>query len=132
MQDACNCETNSKRGFVGSKQFLASQNVPRLRNRSRATMWCKFCGPQLQKVLRTCQFLMNLTSKSFSRHRVAQILRTSTSKSALNMPVFNDFYFETTLAPQRGANFDNILGSRSSAPPSFSELTFRACKTTNL
>ena len=68
-------------------------------------------------MLRTCQFLTILTSKSLSRAGVVQILSMSTSKSTPNMPVFNDFDFQIALARRRGANFVDILGSRSSAPP---------------
>ena len=101
-------------------------------------------------MLRTCQFLTILTSKSLwraggvqflrsstsksaptppvfndfdfqivSRAGVVQILRSSTSKSAPNMPVFNDFDFQIALARRRGANFVDILGSRSFATPVF-------------
>ena len=73
-------------------------------------------------MLRSCQFLTILTSESLSRAGVAQILRSSTSKSVPIMPVFNDFHFRIALARRRGANFVDILGSRSSAPPRFSDL----------
>ena len=45
-----------------------------LPNRSRAQAWCKFCRLQLPKVLSHPQFLTILTSKSFSRAGVVQIL----------------------------------------------------------
>ena len=45
-----------------------------LPNRSRAQAWCKFWRLQLPKVLRPCQFLTMLTSKSLSRAGVVQIL----------------------------------------------------------
>ena len=70
-------------------------------------------------MLRTCQFLTILTSKSLSRAGVAQRLRSSTSKSAPNLPRFNDVDFRIALARRRGANFVDILGSRSSATPVF-------------
>ena len=70
-------------------------------------------------MLRTCQFLTILTSKSLSRAGVVQILRSSTSKSAPNLPRFNDFDFQIALARRRGANFVDILGSRSFATPAF-------------
>ena len=89
------------------------------KNRSRAQAWCKFCRGQLPKVLPACQFLTILTSESLSRAGVVQILSMSTSKSAPNMPVFNDFDFQIALARRRGANFVDILGSRSSATPVF-------------
>ena len=81
--------------------------------------WCKFCRYQLPKVLRHRQFLTILTSKSLSRAGVVQILSSSTCKSAPGMPVFNDFDFQIALARRRGANFVDILGSRSSATPAF-------------
>ena len=71
-------------------------------------------------MLRACQFLTILTSKSLSRAGVVQILGSSTSKSAPNMPFFNDFDFQIALARRRGANFVDILGSRS-----FATLVFR-------
>ena len=43
--------------------------------------------------------LKNQISKSPSRHSLAQILRSSTSKSAPRLPVFHDFDFQTALAP---------------------------------
>ena len=103
-----------------------------LPNRSRAQAWCKFLGLQLPKVLRHRQFLTIFTSKSLSRVGVVQILRSSTSKSAPNMPVFNDFDFQIALARRRGANFVDILGSRSSAPPRFSDLPLRTFEATKL
>ena len=51
------------------------------------------------------QFLTILTSKSFSRAGVVQILATSTSKSAPTLSVFNDFDFQIVLARRCGANF---------------------------
>ena len=48
------------------------------------------------------------------------------------MPVFNDFDFRIALARRRGANFVDILGSRSSAPPRFSDLPLRAFEATKL
>ena len=78
-----------------------------------------FADLNFKKVVRTCQLLTILTSKLFSRHSVVQILATWTSKSAPTLPVCNDFNFQIVLAPQRGANFDGILGSRSSAPARF-------------
>ena len=79
-----------------------------LPNRSRARAWCKFCETQLPKVVRTSQFLTILASESLSRAGVVQILRSSTSKSAPTMPVFNDFDFQIALARRRGANFVEI------------------------
>ena len=90
-----------------------------LRNRSGATARCKCCGAQLQKVSRTCLFLTVLTSEVLSRHSVVQILGASTSKSRPSLSVFNDVEFRTALAPQRGANVGDILGSWSSAPARF-------------
>ena len=86
-----------------------------------------------QKTSRDCQFLTILTSKSLSRAGVVQILRSSTSKSAPNPSSFNDFDFQIALARRRGANFVDILGNRSFAPPRFSDLytfaSFRSDKT---
>ena len=57
--------------------------------------------------------------KSLSRAGVVQILSISTSKSAPGLPVFNDFDFQIALARRRGANFVDILGSRSAATAVF-------------
>ena len=46
-----------------------------------------------------------LTSKSLSRAGVVQILPTSSSKSAPNLSVCNDFDFQIVLARRRGGNF---------------------------
>ena len=83
-------------------------------------------------MLRACHVLTILTSKSLSRAGVVQILRSSTSKSAPTPPVFNDFDFQIALARRRGANFADILGTRSSAPPRFSDLPLRAFEATKL
>ena len=48
------------------------------------------------------------------------------------MPVFNHFDFQIALARRRGANFVDILGSRSFAPPRFSDLPLRAFDATKL
>ena len=78
------------------------------------------------------QLLAILASKSLSRHSVVQIFLSSTSKSAPSMPVFKNFDFQIALAPQRGANFGGILGSRSFAPPRFSDLPLQAFEATKL
>ena len=70
-------------------------------------------------MLRHRQFLTILTSKSLSRAGVVQILRSSTSKSAPNLPRFNHFDFRIALARRRGANSVDLLGSRSSATSVF-------------
>ena len=88
-----------------------------LPNRSRAQAWCKFLGLQFPKMLRTCQFLTILTSKSFSRAGVVQILPTSTSKRAPNLSVFNDFDFQIDLARRRGANFVTSWAADPPHPP---------------
>ena len=97
-----------------------------------AQAWCKFCEAQLPKGLRHRQFLTILTSKSLWRAGVVQILRSTTSKSAPGLPVFNDFDFQIALARRRGANFVDILGSRSFAPPRFSDLPLRTFEATKL
>ena len=70
-------------------------------------------------MLRACQFLTILTSKSLSLAGAVWILRSSTSKSALNPRCFNDLNFQIALVRRRGANFVDILGSRSFATPVF-------------
>ena len=89
------------------------------KNRSRAQARCKFCRCQLPKVVRTHGVLTILTSESLSRAGVVQILSRSTSKSGPGMPAFNDFDFQIALARRRGANFVDILDSRSFATPVF-------------
>ena len=59
---------------------------------------------QPPKTSRAPGVLTILTSKSFSRAGVVQILWNSTSKSAPSMPRFNDFDFQIALARRRGAN----------------------------
>ena len=53
-------------------------------------------------------------------------------QSAPTPSVLNGFDFRIALAPQRGANFGDIFGSRTSAPPRFSELTLGAFEATKL
>ena len=84
-----------------------------------AQAWCNFCEAQLSKARRNPQVLTIFTAKSLSRAGVVQILSMSTSKSAPTPPVFNDFDFQIALARRRGANFVDILGSRSFATPVF-------------
>ena len=90
-----------------------------LPNRAGAQAWCKFWRLQLPKVLRTSQFLTILTSKSCWRAGVVQILATSTSKSAPNLSVFNDFDFQIVLARRRGANFGDFNFQKCSRTVSF-------------
>ena len=49
-----------------------------------------------------------LASKPLLCHSVVRVLRGPTSKSALTMPVFNDFDFQIALPPQQGANFGDL------------------------
>ena len=74
---------------------------------------------QRQKTSRDRQFLTILTSKSLSRASVVQILRSSTSKSAPNLLVFNDFGFQIAIARRRGANFVDVNFQKCSGPASF-------------
>ena len=70
-------------------------------------------------MLRHRQFLTILISESLWRAGVVQILSRSTSKSRPNPRCFNDFDFQIALARRRGANFVDILDSRSFATPVF-------------
>ena len=117
-RNPCACHANSTLNLKKRPGHLVFSRFW-LPNRSRAQALCKFCRLQLPKVLRRRQFLTILTSKSSSRAGVVQILRSSTSKSAPTPPVFNDFDFQIALARRRGANFVDILRSRSSATPVF-------------
>ena len=72
-----------------------------------------------QKVVRDPGVLTILTSKSFSRAGVVQILATSTSKSALSPSVFNDFDFQIVLTRRRGANFGDFNFQKCSRTLSF-------------
>ena len=72
-----------------------------------------------QKVVRDPGVLTILTSKSFSRAGVVQILATSISKSAPRPSVFNDFDFQIVLARRRGANFGDFNFQKCSEPLSF-------------
>ena len=53
------------------------------------------------------------------RAGVVQILPTSTSKSAPNLSVFNDFDFQIVLARRRGANFGDFNFQKCSDHASF-------------
>ena len=72
-----------------------------------------------QKVVRAPGVLTILTSKSFSRAGVVQILATSTCKSAPTPSVFNDFDFQIALARRRGANLGDCNFQKCSEPLSF-------------
>ena len=72
-----------------------------------------------QKVVRDPGVLTILTSKSFSRAGVVQILPTSTSKSRPRLSVFNDFDFQIVLARRRGANFRDFNFHKCSRTLSF-------------
>ena len=63
------------------------------------------------------------------RAGVVQILSMSTSKSGPGVPVFNDFDFQIAVACRRGANFVDILGSRSFATPGPTFASLRSDKT---
>ena len=118
-------------------RFGASSNPPRLatflqpsRTPAPATYFATCRNPcachakhtltSTLKTPRNRQFLTILTSKSFSRAGVVQILRSWTSKRAPKPSSFNDFNFRIALARRRGANFvDIFFGSRSFATPAF-------------
>ena len=100
-------------------RFGASSNPPRLpaatlTNPCACHVFCNLSKSlrlprkthfQPPKTPRAPSVLTILTSKSISRAGVVQILTTSTSKSAPNLLVFNDFDFQIALARRRGANF---------------------------
>ena len=71
---------------------------------------------ELQEVPRCRQFLTVLISKSLSRAGGVPILAMSTSKSVPRLPVLTIFDFQIPLARRRGADFVDILSSRSSVP----------------
>ena len=72
-----------------------------------------------QKVVRDPGILTILSSKSFSRASVVQILPASTSKSRPRLSVFNDFDFQIVLARRRGANFGDFNFQKCSESVSF-------------
>ena len=74
---------------------------------------------QPPKTSRAPGVLTILTSESFARAGVVQILRSSTSKSAPNLPRFNDFDFQIALARRRGANFVDVKFQKCSEPTVF-------------
>ena len=89
-------------------------------NRSRARAWRKFCGAQLPKALRSDGALTILTSKSISRHTVAQIVCGPQLQKALRTHgVVNDFDFQIVLARRRGANFVDVSFQECSEHASF-------------
>ena len=71
------------------------------------------------KTSRAPGVLTILTSKSFSRAGVVQILATSTSKSRPRLTVFNDFDFQIVVARRRGANFGDFGFQKCSDAVSF-------------
>ena len=129
----------SCRSVVQILRSAASKSAPNLplftsltsKSLSRHSM-AQILQVQFQKVLRTHGALTILTTKSLSRAGKVQILQSSTSTSAPNPRCFHDFDFHIALAPQRSANFGDILGSEPSAPPRFSELTLRAFEASKL
>ena len=82
-------------------------------------------------MLRGCQFLTILTSKSCWRAGVVQILATSTSKSAPTPSVFNDFDFQMVLARRRGANFVTSWATNPPHPPVLRTWLFEPAKPQN-
>ena len=74
---------------------------------------------QLQKVLRNCQSLTILTSKSFPRHNVVEILGIWAWKSAPTLLIFNDFDVRIAFSPQRNANFATFSATDPPHPPVF-------------
>ena len=126
-------ESLSRTGVVQILRSSTSNSAPTMqrvsffrRNRSRAQAWYNFQEVQLPKVLPACQFLTIFISESLSRTGVVRILLSSTSNSAPSLPVLNGFDFQIALVRRRGANFVDILGSRSFAPPRFSDLPLRS------
>ena len=80
---------------------------------------------QPPKTSRAPGVLTILTSKSFSRAGVVQILQSSTSKSAPSMPRFNDFDFQIALARRRGANFVELNFQKCSRHFFFNDFDFQ-------
>ena len=114
-RNPCACHAKSTFNLQKRPERLVFQRFW-LPNRSRAQAWCKFWRLQLPKVLSHPQFLTVLTSTSFSRAGVVQILASSTSKSAPTPSVFNDFDFQIVLARRRGANFADFNFQKGSEP----------------
>ena len=103
--------------------FLTSKRVPRpwcfnnfgfqIALSPLATAWCKFCGPELPKVLRSIMQVFNdfdfgiaLSLPNFAGFNFKEYSDAASS---------NDFDLKIVLSLQRDANFDGILGSRSCA-----------------
>ena len=126
LQASTSQSTKSLRLPAETHRFGASSNPPRLptflqpsRTPAPATYFEREKHLEPPKTSRAPGVLTILTSKSLSHAGVVQILRSSTSKSAPSTPRFNDFDLRIALARRRGANFIDILGSRSSATPVF-------------
>ena len=90
-----------------------------------------FADFNFQKCSRTVSFLTILTSESFWRAGVVQILATSTSKSARHLSVFNDFDFRIALARRRGANFVTSWATDPPHPPVLRTWLFESAKPQN-
>ena len=73
-----------------------------------ATAACNFSTSQLQKVLRTPQFLNILTWKRASRHSGAQFFDIVTSKSGPKLTCFVHFHLKMRFSPQRCAIFQHL------------------------
>ena len=87
-------------------KFLTSKSLSR-------QAWCQFCRAQLPKVLRTHDVLTILTSKSFSRSGVAQILSTSWAADPPQLPLFGP----TFPSPRSQETMEKHSISRNSYPP---------------
>ena len=133
LQTSTSQSTKSLRLPREMHRFGASSNPPRLPTflRTNSCACHVFCNLskslrlprenhfELQKVVRDPGVLTILTSKSFSRAGMVQILATSTSKSAPNLSVFDDFDFQIVLARRRGANFGDFNFRKCSDAVSF-------------
>ena len=141
MLPSCHLSTSltSKRAQLKSAPTPPQSLTILLPNRSRATAWCKFCRPDLPKVLPSCHFSTSLTSKRPSRHSLVQILRPATSKSRPTMPVFGDFgskllfWFSAATSwaadPSRPPVFGSCLCKPTAATQLWTNVAFRAIPT---
>ena len=97
------------------------------RNVLCGTTACTFWTSQLQKVIRTRQFLTLLTSKCALRHNGMHFLNISTSESALSVAYFVHVDFEMCFAPQTACTFQNLNFQKCSEPVNFLILLSSKC-----
>ena len=89
-------------------------------------MVCTFSTSEPPKVVRACGAFTILISECASRHNGVHFFNIVTSKSALNLSVFNTFDFRMCFAPQRRALFRHLNFQKCSQQVVFGTNVLRA------